>query len=391
MLPVKVLSFTHYLQGPSAVQALADLGADVIKVESLDGAFERHWSGAESFLNGVSVYFLLVDRNQKSLSINLKSQEGKKIIYKLAEKADVLVENFRPGVMEKLGFGYEVLHKLNPSLIYCSCSGFGSTGPYCTRPGQDLLAQAMSGFTTINGTANDPPMPVGTAIADQHAARLAAMGILAALCEREKTGLGQKVDNCLLNAALNLQMEPMLYALNGDELYPRSPSGIATRVHQAPYGVYATADGFLCLSMSSTEKLAQVFCDPWFLQWDEDDQFSKREEINLRVKKHMCQFSSSHWSLLFEEHGIWYSKINEYSDVEQDPQVHWNQSIFEFEHPVAGKVRLLANPVKYDGKRLELRKMPPRLGEDTQDILISLGYSREEIEELEHSSVVKCG
>ncbi|WP_130861520.1 CaiB/BaiF CoA transferase family protein [Bacilliculturomica massiliensis] len=388
---VKILSFTHYLQGPSAVQALADLGADVIKVESLSGAFERHWSGIDSFLNGVSVYFLSVDRNQRSLSIDLKAPEGKQIIRNLAGQADVIVENYRPGVMEKLGFGYEELKKINPSLIYCSCSGFGATGPYSKQPGQDLLAQALSGFTTINGRQSDPPVPVGTAIADQHAAKLAAMGILAALCERKKTGVGKKIDNCLLNAALHLQMEPLLYHLNGVPIYDRSSSGIATRVHQAPYGVYETKDRYICLSMISAGKLAAVFEDDWFLQWEDEDQFDHREDVNQRVADHMRQRESAHWLEKFDELGIWYSLINTYDDVEKDPQVQWNKSITQFDHPTAGKVRVLANPVQYDGRRLELRRLPPGLGEHTQEILRDLGYSQEEIQGLVENMVVKCG
>ena len=387
---IKVLSFTHYLQGPSAVQALAELGADVTKIESLKGAFERHWSGINSFLNGISVYFMIVDRNQKSLSVDLKTEEGKQIIYKLVREADVLVENFRPGVMEKLGFGYEALREINPALIYCSCSGFGATGPYRTRPGQDLLAQAMSGFMTINGAQKDPPIPVGTAIADQHAARLAALGILVALCQRKTTGKGTYIDNCLLNASLHLQMEPLIYHLNGKQMYPRSRTGIATRIHQAPYGVYKTLDGYLCLSMTASKKLAELFQDDWFLQWDDIDQFDRREEINDVVKNYMGQKTTKEWLERLSALDIWYSEIQEYADVENDPQVRWNKSIMSFEHPVAGTVHILANPVKYNGERLPLRMLPPELGEHTRSILRRLGYTDKKIQQLEQSGVVKC-
>ena len=198
---VKVLSFTHFLQGPSAVQVLADLGAGVVKIEPTKGAWERHWSGAEAFLNGESVFFLLSGRNQRSLSVNLRSEEGKEIIWRLIHNADVIVENYRPGVMERLGFGYEQVSKENPEIIYCSLSGYGSTGPGRDRPGQDLLAQAMSGLATINGRKNDPPILIGSAVVDQHAAVLGALGVLAALHERRDTGKGKKVDSNLLNAA----------------------------------------------------------------------------------------------------------------------------------------------------------------------------------------------
>ena len=168
----KVLSFTHYMQGPSAAQVLADLGAEVVKVEAPKGAFERSWSGCNTYPGGVSMFFLLGNRNQTAISINLKSPEGKKIIYELVKEYDVVIENFRAGVMEKLGLGYEDLRKVNPKLIYCSCSGYGSSGPYvdAKKPGQDLLIQSMSGLVSLTGSNPDIPSPVGTPIVDQHGA-----------------------------------------------------------------------------------------------------------------------------------------------------------------------------------------------------------------------------
>jgi crotonobetainyl-CoA:carnitine CoA-transferase CaiB-like acyl-CoA transferase len=154
---VKVLSFTHFLQGPSAVQILADLGADVVKIEPTKGAWERHWSGAEAFLNGVSVFFLLSGRNQRSLGVDLRSEKGKEIVWRLIRDSDVLVENYRPGAMERLGFGYEKVSQEKPDLVYCSLSGYGTDGPYRDRAGQDLLSQAMSGLATINGRKSDHP------------------------------------------------------------------------------------------------------------------------------------------------------------------------------------------------------------------------------------------
>lgn len=227
---VRILSFTHYLQGPETAQILAYMGADVIKIEAKNGAFERSWSGANSFIGDVSVYFITVDRNQRSLSIDLKDGTGKNVIYKLVKTADVVIENFRPGVMERLGFGYPELKKINPALIYCSCSGFGCSGPYQKRPGQDLLAQAMTGILMLNGRACDPPVPIGLASVDLHAARLAAMGILAALNAREETGEGMLVEGSLMGAALDLQREPLTYYLNGFPLYERSETGIGSRL-----------------------------------------------------------------------------------------------------------------------------------------------------------------
>lgn len=388
---IKVLSFTHYLQGPLTAEALAYLGADVIKIESQKGAFERSWSGADSFIGGVSVYFLTVDRNQYSISINLKAEEGKKIIYDLVKTADVVIENFRPGVMERLGFGYDDLKKINPRIIYCSCSGFGISGPYKNRPGQDLLSQAMTGIPTLTGRKDDPPIPLGAASSDQHAARLDTVGILAALVAREETGEGILVEGSLMGAALDLQREPLTYYLNGFELYERSESGIASRFHQAPYGVYQTKDGYLCLSMISLDKLAAVFKDDSFLSYSEHERFSKREEINKKIVNYMLTKTTQEWKDILDANDAWYSVINEYEDVFSDPQVIWNENVEEFEHPQAGTIRVLAHPVKYDGKRLEMRMLPPNLGQHSSEVLKEIGYSDSEISELISNGVITQG
>ncbi|TQR15531.1 CaiB/BaiF CoA transferase family protein [Psychrobacillus soli] len=385
---VKVLSFTHFLQGPAAVQFLGDLGADVIKIEHPRGAYERHWSGLNAFLNEESIFYLLAGRNQRSLSINLQTEEGKEIIYKMVKEADVLVENFRPGVMDRLGFGYEELKKINPSLVYCSCSGFGSTGPYKDRPGQDLLLQAMSGLASLNGKKKDAPVLVGSAIIDQHAATLAAMGILAALYERKETGKGKKVESNLLSAALDLQIEPFNYYLNGFPLYERSESGISSRFHQAPYGVFETSDDYLCLSLTNTAKLAAVFENDEFLQWSYEDQFDEREAINTKVAEHIKRNTKQFWFDKFDAHQIWYSPVNNYEDIEKDPQVEWNKNILEFDHPTAGKVRLLSHPVRYDGQAPKVRKVPPKLGEQTEEVLKEAGFNDKEIANLIDKGVV---
>src|SRR5215213_5251809 len=308
---VRVVSFTHFLQGPSATQVLADLGADVIKIESVQGAWERHWSGGEAFKNGVSVFFLLAGRNQRSLSVDLRSEEGKEVVQKLVEEADVIVENFRPGVLDRLGFGYEQVYKTNPKIVYCSLSGYGSTGPGRDRPGQDLLAQAMSGIGMLNGNKSDPPTLVGTAVVDQHAAVLGALGVLAALYERRDTGVGKKIDSNLLNAALDLQIEPFIYHLNG-QLYERSETGVSSRFHQAPYGIFETADGYICISLTPPEKMAQAFGDDTFHEWSEEDQFRRREEVNAHIAGHVRTRPAEHWHGVFDEVGIWYAPVNEY-------------------------------------------------------------------------------
>lgn len=385
---IKVLSFTHFLQGPATVQMLADVGANVIKIEPPNGAFERHWSGADTFKNGVSFFYLLANRNQRSLSIDLQQEEGKEIIYDLVREADVIVENYRPGVMDKLGFGYEMLKRMNPKLIYCSCTGYGSDGPYKDRPGQDLLLQALSGLTTITGEQHSPPIPVGTAIVDQHSATLAAFGIVSALFEREKTGEGKKVDVNLLNAAIDLQIEPFTYHLNKGSLWDRSKTNLASRFHPAPYGVYETADGWLTLSYNPAKQLAKIFNNDELNQFTESDQATNREEVNQIIIKEIKKKTTEEWMEIFSEHNIWYAPVYSYDEVEKDPQIKWNKVITEVKHPDAGLIKLLSHPINYNGETPSIRQYPPRLGEHSKQILKETGYSENEINELIQKDVI---
>ncbi len=376
---VKVLSFTHFLQGPSCSQTLGDLGADVVKIESTGGAFERGWAGPGSFVNGVSMFFLLGNRNLRSIAIDLKSEEGKKMIYDLVKTYDVVVENFRPGVMDRLGFSYEKLKEINSRVIYCSCSGYGSSGPYVNKPGQDLLAQSIGGLVDMTG--REQPSAAGSSIVDQHGAILAALGIVSAVYEREKTGHGHKIDASLLNAALDLQIEPLAYYMNAKPTVAekRITTGLGTRIHGSPYGVYKTADGYLTMSLTGFDKLAEVF-EPGALDgFTEKDQVERRAQFDRVLSEQMEKKTTKEWTDIFEKNKMWYAPVNTYEDVINDPQVVWNESIMTMEYPKAGKVRVICHPLRYDGEPPRLNRRPPRLGEHTAEVLRECGYSDEQI------------
>lgn len=380
---IKVLSFTHFLQGPAAAQMLADVGADVIKIEPPSGAFERNWSGLDAFVEGVSVFFLLGNRNQRSISLNLRDERAKEIVWRLIREADVLIENYRPGVLQKMGFGYEDVHAINPRLVYCSCTGYGSSGPYSKRPGQDLLLQAMSGMTMLSGQADSPPTPFGAAIVDQHAAALGAFGVLAALQARERTGTGALVESNLLNAALDLQTEPLTYYMNKGPLWPRTQPPSGSRFHPAPYGIYGTLDGWIAISLTPIEKLAVALDSPSLAAFDDPkDNVRHRDEVNRIVHEALAARPTEQWMNIFQEHAIWYAPVNGYEQVEADPQVAHNKMIIQTKHPQAGPVRLLAHPVRYDGAVPALTRQPPAQGEHTREVLAELGYTPAEIDTL---------
>ena len=216
---IRVVAFTQFLLGPVATQYLADMGADVIKVEAPGGgAWERSWAGGNTFVNGVSAFFLLSHRNVRSVALDLKSEAGREAVLRLISTADVVVENFRPSVMDRLGLGFEAVREIKPDIIYASASGYGPDGPNRDLPGQDMLLQAITGLAAATGRAETGPLAAGAPVVDQHAASLLAMGILAALVHRERAGSGQQIQVNMLEAALDLQLEPLTYHLNGGYL-----------------------------------------------------------------------------------------------------------------------------------------------------------------------------
>jgi len=376
---VRIAAFTQFLLGPAAVQHLADLGADVVKVEAPAGAWERHWAGAETFRNGVSTFFMLANRNQRSLVLDLKSELGREAALRLIKKSDVVVANFRPGAMERLGVGYEAARKARPDIIYATASGYGSDSPFRDLPGQDLLIQGLSGVAWLTGREGQDPVVVGAAVVDQHGGALLAMGILAALFHRERTGEGQQLEVAMVQAAFDLMVEPVVYAANGAKL-ERPSEAIADTFHSAPYGIYRTADGHAVISMTPVKTLVDALGEPQLTGLDDPSiAFSKRDEIRSALGPLVARHSTADLVERLRAQHIWCAPVQTIDQALADPAVRHLDPFLEMEHPRAGKVKALRHPVRYGAGEPELRRLPPEVGEQSDEILRELGFSDDEV------------
>ena len=377
---IRVISFNHFLMGPMGIQYLADLGADVIAVEPIEGAFQRKWSGADKTVDGQSMLFLCGNRNKRSVALDLKSPAGREIARKLVDGADVMAENFRPGVIEKLGLGYDTVKASNPRIVYASASGYGSDGPYVERPGQDLMIQALSGLAAITGSVVDGARAVGVSAVDHHGAALLALGILAALVGRVASGTGCRVDVNLLSAAIDLQAESFTTYFNGARPGTvRQPRHLATWYHPAPYGIYPTKDGHIAISMGSLKALGEALDEAELAATSERDIFVRRDEIAARVAARVARQTTSTLERTLTEHGVWNAPVNDYVAVEADPQVRHNGTFVTLPGATGAPITLVAHPNRYDGKAPEVRIPPQPLGAQTAEVLTELGYSDAEI------------
>lgn len=385
---MKIVSLCHYLQGPAAVQYLADMGADVVKVEPPEGAHERHWSGGNAYVSGVSGFYLCANRNSRNIAIDLKSDAGREVFLKLVETADVVVENFRTGVMDRLGIGLAALRKRNPSIILASASGFGSSGPMANRPGQDLLVQAHSGLVSVTGNG-ERPTAVGCAAVDQHGAALLAMGILGAYVKKVTTGEGTLIEASLFNAGIDLQMEAMTSYYSGGFSSAKLPRNkpLATWFHQAPYGIYEATDGYIAISTINPQTLAKVFDSPRLVELAGVDRYAERdaysEAVAVEVKKH----SRAAVGKMLDAANLWNAPVLNYDELAEDPQAKHNK-VFEVVDVKGSPATVINHPLRYDGQVPQIRHFAFDLGQDSIAILKELGYAGEELDTLISSKAV---
>lgn len=386
---VKIVAFTQFLLGPAAVQYLADMGADVVKVEPTQGGWERKWAGAETRVGGVSAFFLLAHRNNRSLTLDLKSEQGVEVAKRLVAEADVVVTNFRPGVMDRLGLGYEALKRVKPDLIFACASGYGIESSHRYLPGQDLLLQAMTGLAAATGHGDQPPIAAGSAVVDQHAAALLALGIVGALRHRDRTGEGQSVEVTMVEAALDLQTEPVVYHLNGGRAQ-KPQEAVASSFHEAPYGIYPTRDGHVALSLSPVKGLRSALGDPESLAAYEDPSvaFDKREEIYAAIRPLLESYTKDELVAKLRGQGVWCAPINDYAEALSDPVVTELDPILTMDLPGVGEVRVLKHPIRYGSGEATVRQYPPSLGEHTDTVLSGLGYDDDEIKQMHSEGII---
>jgi crotonobetainyl-CoA:carnitine CoA-transferase CaiB-like acyl-CoA transferase len=371
------------MAGPFAAQRLGDLGADVVKIEPVGGEWQRHVSAGGAKGNKINVSFLSLNRNKRSLSVDLKTPEGKNVLYDLVKSADVFLQNYRPGVAKRLGVDYETLSKINPRLVYVSMSGYGESGPYVNRPGQDLILQGMSGAMLSAGREHEPPTAAGQFLVDAVTAYTAFEGVLAALLHRERHGEGQLVSVNMLDAITTLQMQELSVFTVAEKQQKRSAEPHAHVFIRAPYGAFATEDGFIIIAFPTLKKFGELIGEPTFADMeDEVDSWSRRDEIFAKTRARLVYKTSAEWLRLFEENDIWAGPIYDYADLVADPQIAHNETLVEYDHPTEGHVKTPGFPIKFSKTPSAVYRGAPLAGEHTKEVLEEAGYEKAKIEEL---------
>ena len=387
---VRVVDLTRILSGPFCSMLLGDLGADVIKIEGPGKG--DHVRGQGAIVDGLSWYFAAFNRNKRSLTLDLRSEAGRAVLDRLLARADVLTENFRPGVLDEMGLTEERLRRINPGLIVVSVNGYGSTGPYRDRPAFDFIAQAMSGFMASNGTVDTGPLRAAPPLTDLIAGLYAALGAVAALRGRDKGGPGQRVE-----ASMMMGMLSMLAYISASQLatgQAPAPTGNDHPV-SSPYGLFHAADGDVAVAPSTTPilrrflgtlGLAQVLDDPRFDT--NDKRIANRATLNAMVDEVMQGDTQESWIARLNAAGVPCGRVQSLAEVVEDPQVAAQEMVLDVPHPGHGTVRMTGFPVKFSDTPCQVRHPAPDLGADTDAVLAEAGYSAAEIAALREGGVI---
>jgi crotonobetainyl-CoA:carnitine CoA-transferase CaiB-like acyl-CoA transferase len=386
---LRVLDVTQVMAGPFCAMLLADLGADVVKIEPPAGDSTRQMPGA---IGTDSPSFNAVNRGKRSLVVNLKSDEGRAVLTRLARSTDILIENYRPGVMDALGLGYAALAAANPRLVYASISGYGQTGPSRDKGGFDLIAQGVAGIMSITGEPGGAPIKAGVPLTDLGAGLFALVGTLAAVHARDRSGVGQQVDTSLVDAGVALSLWEATEYFSGSGV--PAPMGSAHRMN-APYQAVRCADGYITIG-AANERLFRRLCDvlghpEWAAMSEFADNASRvrnRQALAERIETITAAQPRSHWLALLERAEIPCGPINDYAQVFADPQILARDMVVEVDHPSLGRLRALGSPIKLSATPPEVRRRAPMLGEHTDEVLAEAGYDAAEITELRRVGAV---
>ncbi|MDB6107669.1 MAG: L-carnitine dehydratase/bile acid-inducible protein [Gammaproteobacteria bacterium] len=367
-----VLDFSQFLAGPSCALRLADLGAEVIKIERPQGGdLARSLYLADQTFAGDSALFHTINRNKRSFSADLKNPTDLERVKALVRRADVMVHNFRPGVMDRLGLGYDTVSALNPRLVYAAITGYGSRGPWRGKPGQDLLVQAMSGLAWLTGDAGQGPVPFGVSIADLTAGAHLCQGILAMLVRRGSTGRGGRVDVSLFESAIDLQFEAFTAFLNGGRAQPaRDETNSASVYLPAPYGIYQTADGYLALAMTAIKQLGELIgCAPLSRYDAPSNWFRERATIKAILAERLAKRTTAHWLAVLEPADIWCAEVFTWPELLAHEGFAALDLTQEIHDSGSGKMVTTRCPIRVDGQVLTSTRAAPTLGRDTDEIL----------------------
>jgi crotonobetainyl-CoA:carnitine CoA-transferase CaiB-like acyl-CoA transferase len=388
---VRVLDLTSVMAGPYCSMLLGDMGADVIKIESFpDGDTSRAFVPQ---IRGESYCFTVLNRNKRSLAIDMKSAKGRNIVHQLAKRADIITENFRPGVVKKLGLDYESLRQDNPGLVYASMSGFGQTGPYAGRGGYDIIAQGMSGIMMMTGEPGGRPAKVGIAMNDIASGVTALYAILGAYISRLRSGQGQYVETSLLEAGLAWSQWEFGAFFGAGEL----PAAMGTRHRRAaPYQAYRTSDGYVTVG-ANNEKLWRAFCEQVCASphWLSDPRYASNalrvqhaDALQADIEAVFTSHPTAHWVEALDAAAVPGGPVYSYQQVFDDPHVKARAMVVEMEHPIMGTIKTFGSPVKSSGELVSIRRAAPWLGQHSEEILHSLGIAEDEIKSLFDEAII---